>query len=86
MGFIIIGIGSLSGTRLNRPILQIISHGFINNVLFFLVGIGYDRLNEMGRMAIPMPKILTIFSIFSMASLALSSMSGFFAEFTIDLE
>ncbi|CAL0304671.1 unnamed protein product [Lupinus luteus] len=80
MGFIIIGIGSLSDMWLNGAILQIISHGFISAALFFLAGTGYDRLcllylDEMGGMAIPMPKIFTIFSIFSMASLALPGMS-----------
>ncbi|XP_072088045.1 ATP synthase subunit beta, chloroplastic-like [Arachis hypogaea] len=76
MGFIIIGIGSISDTGLNEAILQIISHGFIGAALFFLAGTGYDRLrllylDQMGGMAIPMPKIFTVFSILSMASLAL---------------
>ncbi|XLS44883.1 hypothetical protein HN51_001748 [Arachis hypogaea] len=35
MGFIIIGIGSISDTGLNGAILQIISHGFIGAALFF---------------------------------------------------
>ncbi|KAL4329361.1 hypothetical protein AHAS_Ahas13G0292400 [Arachis hypogaea] len=37
----------------------------------------------MGGMAIPMPKIFTIFSILSMASLALPGMSGFVAKLMI---
>ncbi|KAI3861343.1 hypothetical protein MKW92_022977 [Papaver armeniacum] len=48
----------------------------------------YDRirlvyLDEMGGIAIPMPKIFTMFSSFSMASLALPGMSGFVAELVI---
>ncbi|RYR17945.1 hypothetical protein Ahy_B03g062597 isoform E [Arachis hypogaea] len=67
MGFIIIGIGSISDTGLRT---------------------GYDRLRllyleQMGGMAIPMPKIFTVFSILSMASLALPGMSGFVAELMI---
>ncbi|RHN58286.1 putative NADH:ubiquinone reductase (H(+)-translocating) [Medicago truncatula] len=51
----------------------------------------YDRLrllylDEMGGMAIPMPKIFTIFTILSMASLALPGMSGFVAELIVFLE
>ncbi|KAJ7940967.1 NAD(P)H-quinone oxidoreductase chain 4, chloroplastic [Quillaja saponaria] len=66
---------------LNGAILQIISHGFIGAALFFLAGTSYDRirllyLEEMGGMAIPIPKIFTMFSILSMASLALPGMSG----------
>ncbi|KAL5056711.1 hypothetical protein RYX36_007604 [Vicia faba] len=74
-------INSISDTGLNGAILQIISHGFIGAALFFLAGTSYDRLrllylDEMGGMAIPMPKIFTIFTILSMASLALPGMSG----------
>nr|YP_009407155.1 NADH dehydrogenase subunit 4 [Platycarya strobilacea]ASA45924.1 NADH dehydrogenase subunit 4 [Platycarya strobilacea] len=88
MGFIIIGIGSISDMGLNGAILQIISHGFIGAVLFFLAGTSFDRirlvyLDEMGGMAIPVPKIFTAFSILSMASLALPGMSGFVAELIV---
>ncbi|KAL4275066.1 hypothetical protein AHAS_Ahas20G0070000 [Arachis hypogaea] len=88
MSFIIIGIGSISDTGLNGAILQIISHGFISAALFFLAKTGYDRLHllyldQMGGMPIPMPKIFTVFSILSMASLALPGMSGFVAELMI---
>uniref|UniRef100_UPI0031F3728F NADH-plastoquinone oxidoreductase subunit 4 n=1 Tax=Platylobium infecundum TaxID=3041824 RepID=UPI0031F3728F len=88
MGFLIIGIASISDTGLNGVILQIISHGFIGAALFFLAGASYDRLrllylDEMGGMAIPMPKIFTIFSILSMASLAVPGMSGFVAELIV---
>nr|YP_009989432.1 NADH-plastoquinone oxidoreductase subunit 4 [Rhodiola sexifolia]QNM99446.1 NADH-plastoquinone oxidoreductase subunit 4 [Rhodiola sexifolia] len=88
MGFIIIGIGSITDTGLNGALLQIISHGFIGAGLFFLAGTGYDRirlvyLDEMGGIAILMPKIFTMFSILSMASLALPGMSGFVAELIV---
>ncbi|KAM3729252.1 hypothetical protein ACB098_M001900 [Castanea mollissima] len=88
MGFIIIGIGSLSDMGLNGAFLQIISHGFIGAALFFLAGTSYDRirlvyLDEMGGMAVPVPKIFTTFSILSMASLALPGMSGFVAELIV---
>lgn len=88
MGFIIIGLGSINDTGLNGAILQIISHGFIGAALFFLAGTSYDRirlayLDEMGGMAITIPKIFTTFSILSMASLALPGMSGFVAELIV---
>nr|UEV85720.1 NADH-plastoquinone oxidoreductase subunit 4 [Eschscholzia californica] len=88
MGFTIIGIASITDTGLNGAILQIISHGFIGAALFFLAGTSYDRirlvyLDEMGGIAIPMPKIFTMFSSFSMASLALPGMSGFVAELVV---
>nr|YP_010164857.1 NADH-plastoquinone oxidoreductase subunit 4 [Ophiorrhiza pumila]QRN71562.1 NADH-plastoquinone oxidoreductase subunit 4 [Ophiorrhiza pumila] len=88
MGFIIIGIGSITDTGLNGALLQIISHGFIGAALFFLAGTTYDRvrlvyLDEMGGIAIRMPKIFTMFNSFSMASLALPGMSGFVAELIV---
>nr|YP_010419844.1 NADH-plastoquinone oxidoreductase subunit 4 [Leucosyke puya]USG53545.1 NADH-plastoquinone oxidoreductase subunit 4 [Leucosyke puya] len=88
MGFIIIGLGSISDTGLNGSILQIISHGFIGAALFFLAGTSYDRislvyLDEMGGIAITLPKLFTTFSILSMASLALPGMSGFVAELIV---
>nr|YP_010459875.1 NADH-plastoquinone oxidoreductase subunit 4 [Gymnospermium scipetarum]YP_010459962.1 NADH-plastoquinone oxidoreductase subunit 4 [Gymnospermium smirnowii]UUC03845.1 NADH-plastoquinone oxidoreductase subunit 4 [Gymnospermium scipetarum]UUC03932.1 NADH-plastoquinone oxidoreductase subunit 4 [Gymnospermium scipetarum]UUC04019.1 NADH-plastoquinone oxidoreductase subunit 4 [Gymnospermium smirnowii] len=88
MGFTILGISSLTDTGLNGAILQMISHGFIGAALFFLAGTSYDRirlvyLDDMGGIAIPMPKIFTLFSSFSMASLALPGMSGFVAELVV---
>nr|YP_010209597.1 NdhD [Impatiens davidii]UBA17539.1 NdhD [Impatiens davidii] len=88
MGFLIIGIGSITDTGLNGAILQIISHGFSGAAFFFLAGTSYDRirlayLDEMGGIAIPMKKIFMMFSSFSMASLALPGMSGFVAEFLV---
>nr|QXJ79888.1 NADH dehydrogenase subunit D [Gymnadenia crassinervis] len=88
MGFIIIGIGSITSMGLNGAILQILSHGLIGAALFFLGGTCWDRirfvyLEEMGGISIPMPKIFTMFSSFSMASLALPGMSGFVAELLV---
>ncbi|KAL8233910.1 hypothetical protein R6Q59_020010 [Mikania micrantha] len=78
-------IASITDTGLNGAILQIISHGFSGAALFFLAGTSYDRirlvyLDEMGGVAIPMPKIFTMFSSFSMASLALPGSIGSILE------
>jgi len=88
MGFIILGIGSISDTGLNGAVLQIISHRFIGTALFFLAGTSYDRLHllyldDIGGMTISMQKIFTIFTILSMTSLALLGMSGFVAELIV---
>jgi NAD(P)H-quinone oxidoreductase subunit 4 len=52
------------------------------------VGATYDRthtliLNEMGGVAQKMPKIFSMFTVCSMASLALPGMSGFVAELMV---
>ncbi|MCQ7013099.1 hypothetical protein M9Y11_19980, partial [Clostridioides difficile] len=59
--------------------------------LFFLAGTTYDRirlvyLDEMGEITTPMPKIFTMLSSFSIASLALPGMSGFVAELIVFLD
>ena len=90
MGFVLIGIGSMTDLGLNGAVLQMISHGLIGAALSSPAGISYDRtrtlfLDQMGGTAIYMPKIFTMFSSFSLASLALPGMSGFLAEFLIFL-
>ena len=90
MGFVIIGIGSLTDTGLNGAILQMISHGLIGAALFFLAGTLYDRtrtlsINRLGGIATTMPRIFTMFSVFAMASLALPGMSGFVSELLVFL-
>ncbi|KAG6540570.1 hypothetical protein Mapa_018084 [Marchantia paleacea] len=90
MGFVLIGIGSITNLGLNGAILQMISHGLIGASFFFLAGISYDRtrtlvLDQMGGIGTSMPKIFTLFSSCSMASLALPGMSGFIAELMIFL-
>nr|YP_009667944.1 NADH-plastoquinone oxidoreductase subunit 4 [Radula japonica]QCW58719.1 NADH-plastoquinone oxidoreductase subunit 4 [Radula japonica] len=90
MGFILIGIGSITNIGLNGAILQMISHGLIGASLFFLSGISYDRtrtlfLDNMGGIAFLMPKVFVLFTVFSLASLALPGTSGFVAELMIFL-
>jgi NAD(P)H-quinone oxidoreductase subunit 4 len=67
-----------------------LSHGLIAAALFYLSGITYDRthtlaMEEMGGMAQQMPKVFALFTVGSMASLALPGMSGFVGELSIFL-
>jgi NAD(P)H-quinone oxidoreductase subunit 4 len=88
MGFVLIGLGSFTDLGLSGAVLQMVSHGLIGASLFFLVGATYDRthtliLSEMGGVAQKMPKIFSMFTVCSMASLALPGMSGFVAELMV---
>ncbi|WP_017324286.1 NAD(P)H-quinone oxidoreductase subunit 4 [Synechococcus sp. PCC 7336] len=90
MGFVLIGIGCLTEIGMSGAMLQMISHGLIGASLFFLVGATYDRthtleLEEMGGVGLKMPRIFSMFTICSMASLALPGMSGFVAEVMVFL-
>jgi len=88
MGFVLIGIGSFTDLGLSGAVLQMVSHGLIGASLFFLVGATYDRthtliLDEMGGVGQQMPKIFSMFTACSLASLALPGMSGFVAELMV---
>lgn len=90
MGFVLIGIASFTELGINGAVLQMLSHGLIAAALFFLSGITYDRthtliMDKMGGMAQAMPKAFALFTIGSMASLALPGMSGFVGELSVFL-
>lgn len=88
MGFVLIGISSFTDLGLSGAVLQMVSHGLIGASLFFLVGATYDRthtliLDEMGGVGQKMPRIFAMFTVCSLASLALPGMSGFVAEIMV---
>jgi NAD(P)H-quinone oxidoreductase subunit 4 len=67
-----------------------LSHGLIAAALFFLAGVTYERthtlvIEKMGGVAKAMPKVFALFTVGTMASLALPGMSGFVSELTIFL-
>lgn len=88
MGFVLIGIASFTDLGLSGAMLQMISHGLIASVLFFLAGVTYDRthtmdLDEMGDIGKLMPKVFGLFTAGALASLALPGMSGFISELSV---
>lgn len=88
MGFVLLGIASFTDVGVSGALLQMISHGLIASVLFFLAGVTYDRthtmmMNQMGGMGQAMPRVFALFTIAAMASLALPGMSGFVSEIAV---
>lgn len=88
MGFVLIGIATLTEVGFSGAVLQMISHGLIAAALFFLAGVTYERthtlvIEKMGGVAKAMPITFALFTIGTMASLALPGMSGFVSELTI---
>lgn len=88
MGFVLIGIGSLSALGTSGAILQMVSHGLIGASLFFLVGATYDRihtlqLDDMGGIGQKMRKMFALWTVCALASLALPGMSGFVSELMV---
>ena len=90
MGFVILGLASFTEIGTSGAVLQMVSHGLIAAALFFLAGITYDRthtlnLDDMGGLAKKMPTVFALFTVGSMASLALPGMSGFVGELAVFL-
>jgi len=88
MGFVLLGIASFTDLGINGALLQMLSHGLIAALLFFLAGVTYDRthtliLEEMGEIGKLMPKVFALFTAGVLASLALPGMSGFASELSV---
>ncbi|GAB4547341.1 MAG: hypothetical protein Tsb0014_41960 [Pleurocapsa sp.] len=88
MGFVLIGIASFSDIGISGAMLQMLSHGLIAAVLFFLTGVTYDRthtlfMDRMDGIGQVMPKVFALFTVGAMASLALPGMSGFASEISV---
>ncbi|MBD0386550.1 MAG: NAD(P)H-quinone oxidoreductase subunit 4 [Nostoc sp. C3-bin3] len=88
MGFVLLGIASFTDLGINGAMLQMLSHGLIASVLFFLAGVTYDRthtmvMKDMGGIGQAMPKVFALFTIGALASLALPGMSGFAGELSV---
>lgn len=88
MGFVLIGIASFTDIGTSGAMLQMLSHGLIASVLFFLTGATYDRthtlfMDRMDGLGLVMPKAFALFTAGAMASLALPGMSGFASEIAV---
>ena len=88
MGFVLLGIASFTDIGTSGAMLQMLSHGLIASVLFFLTGVTYDRthtlfMDRMDGVALVMPKAFALFTAGAMASLALPGMSGFASEIAV---
>jgi NADH-quinone oxidoreductase subunit M len=85
MGFVLIGIASLTTEGLNGALYQLFSHGILSTMLFFLVGVLYYRVHDRDLanfrgLSLQMPKFTVFVVIAFFASLGLPGMSGFIGE------
>ncbi|MBA4536654.1 NADH-quinone oxidoreductase subunit M [Bacillus aquiflavi] len=86
MGIVLIGLAALNEAGIQGAIFQVVSHGLISALLFFLVGVFYERVNttllpNLGGLAKGMPLMSGFLLAGAMASLGLPGMSGFVSEF-----
>ena len=88
MGFVTLGIFTMTSQGVEGSIFQMLSHGLISGALFLCVGVVYDRLHtrelsRYGGIVSNMPKYATIFMILMLGSVGLPGTSGFVGEFLI---
>ena len=88
MGFVTLGIFTMTQQGLEGSIFQMVSHGLISASLFLSVGVIYDRkhtrlINDYRGLVKPMPKYAIVLMIFTLGSLGLPGTSGFVGEFLI---
>ena len=88
MGFVTIGIFTMSEQGIAGAMFQMISHGLVSAALFFAVGVVYDRLHTRdidayGGVADSMPRYAVFFMLMMLASVGLPGTSGFVGEFLV---
>jgi NADH-quinone oxidoreductase subunit M len=86
MGFVTIGVFTLTMQGLQGGIFQMLSHGIVSAALFLCVGVIYDRMHTreiaaFGGLADRMPVYAFCFMVFTLANVGLPGTSGFVGEF-----
>jgi NADH-quinone oxidoreductase subunit M len=86
MGFVTMGIFSMTKQGVDGAVFQMISHGLVSGALFLCVGVVYDRMHTReiaayGGLANKMPLYAAVFMLFTMANVGLPGTSGFVGEF-----
>ena len=85
MGFVLLGIASATTEGVSGAMLQMISHGGLSAMLFFLVGMIYERVQDreisnFRGLAEIMPQFTAFVIVAFFASLGLPGFSAFMAE------
>ncbi len=88
MGFVTMGIFTMTVEGIEGSIFQMISHGIISAALFLCVGVVYERMHtreisKYGGIVSVMPRYALVFMIFALGSLGLPGTTGFVGEFLI---
>ena len=88
MGYVTLGIFTLTKQGIEGSMYQMISHGLISAALFLCVGVVYDRLHSRmissyGGLVSYLPKYSFLFIVFALAALGLPGTSGFLGEFLV---
>ena len=88
MGFVTLGIFTMTKQGIEGSIFQMISHGLVSAALFFSVGVIYERKNSRliknyGGLVSIIPKYAIVLMIFTLGAVGLPGTTGFVGEFLI---
>ena len=86
MGFVMLGIATLTDFGINAAIMGMVAHGLITGMLFFIAGSVKERfhtleIDRLGGLLVQAPRMGWIFGFCVMASLGLPGLAGFWGEF-----
>src|SRR5438034_4360309 len=86
MGFVMLGIATLTNFGINAAIFGMVAHGLITGMLFFLAGSVQERydtreISRLGGLLVQAPRLGWILGFCAMASLGLPGLAGFWGEF-----
>jgi NADH-quinone oxidoreductase subunit M len=88
LGFVILGIFAFNLIGLQGALLVMIGHGLSTPMLFFLLGMLYERrhsyeIDDFGGLAASIPVFATMLVFAAMASIGLPGTAGFASEFLV---
>jgi NADH-quinone oxidoreductase subunit M len=86
MGFVMLGIATLTQAGINAAIFGMVAHGLITGMLFFLAGSIHERyhtreISELGGVLQQIPRFGSLLTYTAIASLGLPGLAGFWGEF-----
>jgi NADH-quinone oxidoreductase subunit M len=86
MGFVMLGIATLTSVGINAAIYGMVAHGVITGMLFFIAGSLHERYHTReigeigGGMLQKMPQMGSVLAFTAIASLGLPGLAGFWGE------
>jgi NADH-quinone oxidoreductase subunit M len=85
MGFVMLGIATLTDAGINGAIFGMVAHGLITGMLFFLAGSIHERyhtreISALGGVLRQIPRFGSLLTYTAIASLGLPGLAGFWGE------
>jgi NADH-quinone oxidoreductase subunit M len=88
MGFVTLGIFTLTGSGVEGAVLQMVNHGIVSAALFLCVGMIYERthtreIKAYGGIAKAAPVYAALLAVFCLAAAGTPGLNSFIGEFLI---